>query len=343
MMDPGKEVDSFLAVGDSALLHLHPSTTWGVRYKTVIRGWDKPYYLIVDRPRVKDHFVGLHRGDPCVVRFLSRGRACGFDSIIVDWDTRRDKPYIRIGWPEACQVVSFRRHERVNVTAPCKLTAGDQTFEGELRDISIMGCRVFVPAVLSEVSTAELSFTLPDGLPVENLQVDVRNIRPVHGGVCLGCEYREGQEHIQSDMAFFIVSTLERSAGETGGSPRALIIDADNAYVGALRREFEKQGWRVFSASSSVEGLLRLRMLPPTALLINESEKDLVGLEILRLLKATRGLELLPVFVYGGAEGAEGKAQELDVAGYFPVSLNVNKICAAVVAAIPPKNGPAEA
>jgi len=329
--DKENDVGAFLCVGDVVLLQLDPAKKWEARYKTFVRGWHRPHHVLVDRPRTKGQFVQLFKGSPCVVRLLSQGKAVGFASRVLDWDSQRDQAYCRIAWPQDGDVVSFRRYERVDLAVPCTVTVGDATHQGEVRDVSVGGCGVFAPAPVSDDASVELSFTLPDGLPVEGVQAEVRSVRRCPDGSFLGCQFSPGQEHIQSDMAFFVAALLPRSEPGQGRAPRVLVVEENEENATALRAKFEEQGWDVFVAGGSFEGMLRLRMLTPNALIVNEEQKDLGCLEMLQLLKSTRGLESLPVYIYGGGEKKE-KAQEAGCAGYFGMPMDPGRVFKAVSA-----------
>jgi len=320
------EIDSFLSVGDVVMVHLDPAKKWEVRYKTCVRGWHKPHHIILDRPRSKGLLVRLSEGFPCVVRLLSGGKAVGFASRVLDWDSPGAHPYCRVAWPEQLQVVSFRQHERINLFVPCTITVGDTTHDGQVQNLSVDGCRVHAHAEIEEGSPVELSFTMPDGLPVECVRAEVRNVQPRPDGALFGCHVTPGQEHVQSDMAFYIAAMLNRSQAGHEATPRLLIVANDPQNTKALSGTFERHGWDTFVASTSFEGLLRLRMVFPSALLVSQEQEDLGCLEMLRLLKSTRGLEALPVFLYGRDAEIKQQARDAGSAGHFPLPLNLGRV-----------------
>jgi len=331
----GSDIESLLRVGEVIVLHLNPSKTGGPRHKTFVRGWHKPYHITLDRPEVRDRYVPLRNGQPCLVRFLSYGKACGFESAVFDWDSRRPKAYCRVTWPEDVEMISFRRFQRVDAFVPCTLTLGGEARDAEVRDLSIGGCRVYAPTILSEGSSIKLSFALPDGLPIEGIQATVRNGAALNEGALLGCEFGEAQEHLQSDIAFFVAAALRRTGSDQDEVSRVLVVDENEERITAFRRDFEERGWDVFAASSTIEGLLRLRMLPLNALLVSHDQKALSPIELVQLLKTTRGVEDLPVFVYGGTDAAVSeKARAAGAADCFPSAMETKQVCEAIVSAV---------
>jgi len=185
---------------------------------------------------------------------------------------------------------------------------------------------------VSNDEDVELTFTLPDGVPISGLRAKVRNAHATDSGTFFGCEFQEGQEHFQSDLAFYVAASLERSSGDHKTPPRVLIVEQDQERITPLREAFMEKGWHVFATPSSVEALLRLRMIPPTAVLVNHAQSDVAGVQFLDLLKAARWVEAIPVFIYG----TEGKAPAGSAAAYLPPGMSPRDMCEAVTGRVRP-------
>ncbi len=321
-----RNVESFFQVGTVVMLHTDPNRKDGPRFKTVVRGWRKPTHLIVDRPKTEaGMFAALTEGQNCVVRFLHEGRACAFDTMIIDWDTRRSHPYLRSTWPKSLQYVSFRRFERVKVKLPCTVQRKDGSSSAEeLRDLSIGGCGVAAFRPLREGESVSLSFELPDGMTLADVKAGVRNVRPMGDTFFLGLEFHKGQESVENDLAFFVLSMLDRmhATGEASRqSPRLLIIDDDAEGAGKIRHGFERKNWEALVAYDTADGLSRLRMSSPSAVVVNQNLKDLPGTTVCKVLKMSRDFGSVPVFVYGGDDPNAGAAvTEAGGDGFFPAS-----------------------
>ena len=337
MQDQDRDLSEYLAVDEVAVLHLNLTAQWSPRYKAVVRGWCKPYYIIMDRPKYGGRLVHMQKNDSCVVRFLSEGKACGFNSTVMDFDNRVVGPTCLITWPQHIEVLTFRKYKRVKVFAPCQFSLENAVLDGEVQDVSVSGCRVLTSAKIMENARIDLTFTLPDGVPIEKIHAIVRNVQYREGTSLLGCEFAEGQQHLQSDIAFLAGSLLQRTAGGENVS-RVLIVDENDARAMQLRKVFEARGWLAFTTSNSIEGLLRLRMIVPNALLISDNQKDLPGLQLLSLLQSTRGMEAVPVFIYGGEEPHRVPALAAGAAGFFTSNASVEQICTAVVGQEEPEN-----
>jgi CheY-like chemotaxis protein len=320
-----KNVERFMEVGAVAMLHTEPHRKDGPRFRTVFRGWRKSVHVLLDRPKTElGSFVSLHEGQPCVMRFLHEGRACAFDTQVIDWDTRRVNPYLRIRWPQSLEYIGFRKFERIKLASPCVLVLNDgQRLNAELVDLSLGGCGITCNSPVTAGMCLTFSFTMPDGMVVENVDIIVRNVRESAEQFLLGAQFLPGQDIIENDVAFYVTNSLERARAEQGDllTPRILIIDDNQDQMAKLKENFEAQGYSVLLANNTVEGIFRMRMSNPLAAVISAEMSDLPGIDLCRLLKANRQFEHLPVFVYGGqGEALNQRVQEVGGERYFPKS-----------------------
>ncbi len=312
-----QDIERYLSVGSAGILHTEPHRKDGPRYKTTIRGWQKGSYVMLDMPA--DDELALVRGQPCVVRFVARGEACGFDARAQNWGCRIH-PYFRVEWPSHIEVVSVRKYERIEANLPCTVALDDESsLEGEIRDLSAGGCSLFLSEAQPVGSRLRASFKLPDGTNIENLECVVRNARPNRVGAFHGCEFEGDPGAARNDLEFFVSTTLERMRVTTRASQRVLFIEGEPEDVAVLQGVLQDRGYGVTVASGLVAGFHRLRMSAPRVLLLNWRQKDLSGLEICAIVRATRGFEDLPVFLYGGEDPSlEEQALKAGATQYFP-------------------------
>jgi c-di-GMP-binding flagellar brake protein YcgR len=232
MSDGTQDVERYLNVGTPAILHTEPHRKDGPRYRTVIRGWQKGSYVMLDMPA--DDEIALVRGQPCVVRFVADGDACGFDARAQNWGSRIH-PYFRVNWPRHIEVVSVRKHERIEAMLPCTIVLDDESSqEGEIRDLSGGGCGVFLSQPQPVGARLRACFRLPDGTNIENLACAVRNVRPDPAGAFHGCEFEEDQTGARNDLDFFVSTTLERLRVTTRATQRVLFLANDPEDVAVL-------------------------------------------------------------------------------------------------------------
>lgn len=321
-----RHIERFLHVGTVVMMHTDPNRKDGPRHKTIVRGWNKPSHIMVDRPKTETGlFAALQENQNCVMRFLHEGRACAFDTMVLDWDTRRHHPYLRVTWPKSLQFISFRKFERVKVSIPCTVQwqANHATTE-HIRDLSIGGCSVTAPRAVGKDAELTLSFELPDGLALANVQAKVRNERQKGERYILGLEFKKGQESVENDLAFYVISVLDRVQGappDTRESKRLLVIENNTDLAGKVRHMFERRGWEVLIAYDTADGLSRLRMSSPTAVVVNQHLQDLCGVTVCKVLKGSRDFGRIPVFVYGAEDPAlEAEVKEAGGHGFFPQS-----------------------
>ena len=318
------DIERFLEVGSILILHTDPNRKDGPRYKTILRGWRKGAHMLMDRPKTEmGMFVALQEGQTCVFRFLYQGLACAFDAMILDWDTRRSNPYLRVQYPQEIQYLQFRKFERVQVQCEASVTYANGTrATAEVRDVSIGGCGIFVTGAPPEdVKRLVLSFTLPDGVQVDAVRSVMRSVRDVSGGHVLGLEFEASQERVQDDISFYVSTTLSRE--KAGGMPTSpvLIVDGDTDQTARLRRNLERQNIDVFAAATSIDGICRLRTVNPRVLLVSGGMADFPAADLCRLIIDSGEFKQLHVIVYGGdPEGLQDAARTRGIHRYFPSS-----------------------
>lgn len=337
-MNEEHDFEQYMQVGCPVVFHSDPFVKEAPRYSTTVRGWRRLSYILLDRPKISGRFAAIRENQPCVIRFVRDGKACAFDSLVLDWDTRPHNAYCRIEWPRDFKVVVFRRFERIKVDLPCDIHAGNTPESGRVMDLSIGGCRVSMQNAIPDDTNLSLSFVLPDGCPIEHVQCRVRNAQPAGDFFCMGCEFAEGQICVESNVAFYITTMLERTGVRSANAETILIIDPTPGVAMDVRRVLQARGYETFIATEIVDGFAHLRLAPPGALLINTEQGDLDGFLLARLVRMTNGLESIPIFLYNstGPEQAE-RAKALGAAACFaaitPPAQMVNTIVTSLMAA----------
>jgi len=316
------DVERYLAVGRQMVFQADPHNKFSPRFLTVLRGWRRPDYLLVDRPMIKGRQALLREGQECVLRYVAGGRACAIDSMVMDWDTRPHNSYCRIQWPRQLSVVQFRRSERFAANLPCTVAAGELEYEAEIADISANGCCLNSPAAAELKEQLRLTFRLPDGTPVDEVVSEVKTNRLVKGRYVLGCEFLEGQATVENDIAFYIVNCLGRGQMATlsnSSKPRVLIISENPGNTTPLKLLLENEGAEVVISAYTVEGLYRMRVINPLAVVVDQGQSDLAGIQTAHMLRATRGMENLAIFLINAGPTIMQTAEETGInAGFAP-------------------------
>jgi len=76
-------------------------------------------------------------------------------------------------------------------------------------------------------------------------------------------------------------------------------MDANTESCLAVRDAVEQKGFDAFMATNAIDGIHRLRMFPPKAVLINEVMPGTSGTEICRIIRTAPGYTALPIVLYG--------------------------------------------
>ena len=327
MAQDAKEIEQYLSVGAAVLFHTDPNRKDSPRFKTFFRGWRKGSHLMLDRPKAPNGaFVALQEGQPCGIRFLREGEACAFDAQVIDWDTRRFNPYVRISWPREVDHVCFRKFERVKISVPCIVRLEGNQHRGDIRDMSIGGCAIVTRDEFEREAVLSLDFELPDGTKMSGVEAVVRGVRECPEGHFLGCQFVEDQPAVESDLAFFVTMVLGREqndAAQTGGR-RILVADDNPKMSSRMKRSFEREGFEVVLAGNLVDAMYRLRMAQPRVVAVSEAFADLPGVALCRVLKNNRDFHDMPVYVFGGSDGAlPSQAEEAGATGYYAASVSL--------------------
>lgn len=328
------DLDELLKVGCPALLHVDPSETDSPRHPSVIRGWQKGHYVLLALPVLGGHLLFMKRQRTCAIRFLSGGSACGFESMVLDSGSK-EQPHFKVAWPKNVSVLEVRKHERIDVRTQVKISLGPgHVLEGEMRDLSLGGCRLVSETEVAEQTTGAMSFVLPDGTTMESVPAVVRNVHRTREGYCWGCSFETDEEDslgIRSSIDFFISTTLERLRLKTESSKRVLFIGESETTESELPERLGEMGYNVTLAAGVVDGFFRLRMAAPSLIFADFSHADLPGCEICRIIHQTRGFESIPIFLYGGTAGGLGdEARQAGAAEFLPSLEMVGRIASLV-------------
>lgn len=326
-----QEVESFLQVGRAVVLHSLRVQGEEGRVRTFMRGWQRGAYLLLDVSKNSSNTGNLRVGDACVLRFLADGDACGCDSNVEDLGTGSHFSFVRVRWPNTVSCVRVRKHERVHLHAPCKLILDNgKTLKGDLMDVSAGGCRVGVPHILPKNDRIRLSFSLPDGSDIADLQAIVCASADGAEGAWVGCEYHDLDEATLYDIEFFVATTLARLRAERPGPNHVLIMESDAGKVKDLRIGLNSAGYEVTLAPGPVDGFFWLRLATPAVLVASVDQEVISGADVVRIIKATRQFRNLPIVVYGGNADAGKRAVDAGAASHIASASEVHKITGAV-------------
>jgi len=320
------EVEGLLAVGLPAIFHPEPNRKDSPRYHAFIRGWQEGQYVFLELRMGTNRNLVFRQMDKCVVRFLRDGLACAFDAQLIDWQVSRQTPFFRVSWPKKISYISVRKHERIDVDLAC--TIHDEKgaeFHGALRDLSASGCGLLSFQAADPGARLKIAFELPDGSAVDDATAIVRSARSTPEGNFLGCEFDESEVEARQSCDFYVSTSLARSRKGAEESLSVLLIDPDERDEAS--KSLQREGYAVTKVDNVVDGFFRLRLVRPSALLVNYDVGPIHmnGIDVCRAVKYTRGLDTLPIFVFGGEGGnLKDEAIQAGAAAYFPELSDAN-------------------
>jgi CheY-like chemotaxis protein len=271
------------------------------------------------------------------MRFIADGDACACKTALQDLGSGSHFSYMRVRWPDDISRVRVRKHGRVSARVPCKVTkAGETEHMGELDDISVGGCKIFLDAALPKGSVITLAFTLPDGSYIDGLEATVASCIPETAGMSFGCQFSDPDEAILNDIEFFVATSLARLRGTSSTRPRVLILDRDVEHAGELKMALRDHDYEVTLAVGVVDGFFALRLAPPAMLLADMQQIGLTAVEVCRAVRAMRQFKELPTLVYGGSAADQKNVMEAGATQWFSSSDNVKEILSVVERLVPP-------
>jgi CheY-like chemotaxis protein len=320
------DIENFLQVGTRIIYYGDLQLKRAPRYHSALRGWQRNVHLLLDRPKaISGDYAPLQEGQGCSLRFIKDGLACAVETQVIDWDTRRSHPFLRACWPSQVRRTAFRRTERVPLQVRCTVIPEDGcVHEAEMRDISLGGCSLQALERYETGGVLRISMSLPDGFKVRDTGATVRSCTPCGDAWLLGCAFEDGQDLVYNDIAFFVLTTLERRRSHrpnSGTFAQILVIDGDANRCLELRGALEEQGLDTFTATHALDGLYRLRVAPPAAVLISSANRGISAIDVCRIVKSAPDYATLPLYLYGSDDQEVGEqARAAGAAGHFTVA-----------------------
>ncbi len=270
----------------------------GDRFRTNIRGWSTGEYVLLDWPDDPAKSVLIRRHAQYLVRFLADGVACGFLASISESEVTR-RSHFRVTWPEQVETVRLRRHERMNLTTPCRaiFPDGDEV-ECELNDISVGGCRLSFDRPVEEGIELRLSFSLEQGLLMAGIRALVRSVC-VKGEITLaGCEFAGLDDRRRYDIEFYLAAAQGHSRKQERNAPHILICEHELEHLAVFREQFEQSGLNVATATNLIDAFYLLRLSPPDVLVLPMQIDGVSWLEICHIIRQNRNLSELVMVLW---------------------------------------------
>ncbi len=322
-------VDSMLSVGMPTVCY--PKKSLGDRFhKAFLRGWQPNAYIIMEVLNPDEHNLGVEPGDISQFKFRRDGDSWTFVAEVQDsWDVAGDT-HVRYSWPERIDKVLVRKYERIEAVLPCNVVMEEGAWvKGQIRDLGAGGCRLILKSPPEEGTNLFLSFTLPDGTTIEDVQSVVRSVVRVGQSAALGCQFAGQEDEAAREVELYVAAHLEQERASGRNMRRVLLIEHNPRIAGHMQRALENRGFDVAIASELVDGFSLIKNLSPTAVMVNIEQDQLPGTEVCRIIRSAPGFRKLPVFIYGRDNDALKKsAIDAGASGYLPYIATPSKITA---------------
>lgn len=167
-------------------------------------------YLILRLPWVPGLRSRLVGGATAVVRFVSEGELCGFQSPIL---THIAKPSLLlfIEYPEVIEKLALRQHKRVQCALPVQMHSRRGDAQGVIADLSRGGCRVAVDirgqqglrqTVADDVVVLRVPLN-PEGVPLA-VTATVRSVERDASRMMLGLAFTEADKEFWTALTEFL-------------------------------------------------------------------------------------------------------------------------------------------
>lgn len=323
------DLEPLLKVGTGTTFQEDNDLAESKYYKSVIRGWYKNRYLILDRPLG----VGVIKTNAVyIVRFVLDGTVCGFTARFLDEFVRNSSPVFRLEWPTEFITANIRSHERVDVRWPCSIRFGSEEAKpAEIRNLSKGGCSLHCEQEFTVNDKIHISFKTPRGLEIVEHAMIVRNRIKAGAGCMTGCSFENPHEELDTVIEFLVATQSSDKRFGTSDKRPILILEARASDVRPLREELQQLGHKSIVATDAMDGLSCIPELRPEIILFGHGEGESSVSDVCSVLKRTPGLEATPVFVYNMSEQDQTKIGKHDgVTAYFSPDTPTAEICALV-------------
>lgn len=161
---------------------------------SILLGYRATRFLLTELPALDGRALAITPGTPLRVRYLLEGRLLGFstESLKVQFTPER---LMFITYPQRVDQLALRKHERVRVSLPTYVRAGDdpRQIPAETRDLSISGCGViFGPEgkTLQRGTPLTVYFRTPGDAGLFKARAWARTVKSRRdGNTWVGCEF----------------------------------------------------------------------------------------------------------------------------------------------------------
>ncbi|MBW2090850.1 MAG: flagellar brake protein [Deltaproteobacteria bacterium] len=179
------------------------------KFNSIFRGFKQNQYIIIDHPIHNNLQVQLESGIVCMVRFIEAGRACGFESEIIDL-AKHPYPLVFLKYPTSIESSALRSEERYPVklnvvfSQEKEAESKNERLKGEILNLSQSGCLLGSPEPFPLDSFLYLVIPFPEhGLAVD-LEGEVKNCQKMGEIYHIGLKFSDSLQPVHNIVAAYL-------------------------------------------------------------------------------------------------------------------------------------------
>lgn len=187
----------------------------GQRFKTIFVGMERERYLLTRLPRVAGIREILTPETEITVRYLHHnGTVYGFKTAVLS-TIPAPVPLVFLSFPKVVEVLSLRRHERVDCFLPATVFHEGTDYACMLTNISSGGCRIILDLPPEDIPNLSLNdeifcqFSMFGSDQDHFVKGEVKNLTRDCTKLILGIQFDEVSEDIQESINAYVRNVTE--------------------------------------------------------------------------------------------------------------------------------------
>ncbi len=201
-----KEMRLNIDLGDRVIIK---DDRHGEDLSCVLVGLEAPHYLIVRKPQAHTP-RRLRAGEEVMVRYVHNAEIYRFRATITG-QISDPADLIFLSYPELVEDGEERNNVRINCEIPATANIDQALLNGLITDISSQGCRFIVnlpgniqPCQVKVLTDVNLSISLQDEAPPQELSGRVRNTNIDRFRIALGIEFEKLSDRIAESLKVYV-------------------------------------------------------------------------------------------------------------------------------------------
>ncbi len=183
------------------------------KWKTKLLGYLRGEYLILMTPRINGMLVNYGGQNQMAVRYMCEGSVFGFQTTIFRTiGSPLNLTFLK--YPSRIEEISLRRSPRIQMVIPFRLN-DSQDSGNTILNLSSSGALVQMVDPPRIEESIRLSFTLPNGKAIDNLECVVKRVDMNTKRILVGLQFEENSENAKAIAEYIemVIQTLGEPIG----------------------------------------------------------------------------------------------------------------------------------